>query len=64
MEEVEKKVNNFSLNVHANSLNSNYNKFTKYKKYNYLSMNKIEFKLGLNTDEDDINLLINEAKKK
>ena len=60
---LEKKVNNFSLNVHANSLNSNYNKFTKYKKYNYLSMNKVEFKLGLNTDEDDINLLINEAKK-
>ena len=26
-------------------------------------MNKVEFKLGLNTDEDDINLLINEAKK-
>ena len=60
---LEKKVNSFALNVHANSLNSNYNKFTKYKKYNYLSMNKTEFQLGLNTDENDINLLIKESRK-
>ena len=60
---LEKKVNNFSLNVHANSLNSNFNKFTKYKKYNYLSMNKKEFQLGLNTAENNINLLVKEAKK-
>ena len=60
---LEKKVNNFSLNVHANSLNSNFNKFTKYKKYNYLSMNKKEFQLGLNTAENDIDLLVKEAKQ-
>ena len=60
---LERKINNFSLNVHANSLNSNYNKFTKYKKYNYLSMNKKEFQLGLNTADNDIELLIKEAKK-
>jgi len=60
---LEKKLKTFALNVHANSLNSNYNKFTKYKKYNYLSMNKKEFQLGLNTDEDDINHLIHYSKK-
>ena len=60
---LEKKLKSFSLNVHANSLNSNYNKFTKYNKYNYLTMNTKEFKLGLNTDENDINHLINFSKK-
>tara|TARA_Y100000590_G_scaffold38447_1_gene41314 strand:+ start:4114 stop:5640 length:1527 start_codon:yes stop_codon:yes gene_type:complete len=60
---LEKNINNFALNVHANSLNSNYNKFTKYKKYNYLSMNKKEFQLGLNTAENNINYLIKDSKE-
>ena len=63
IDKLEKKVKHFSLNVHANSLNSNYNKFSKYKKYSYLTMNKKEFQLGLNTNEDNIELLINKSKK-
>jgi len=61
IKKLEKKISGFSLNVHANSLNSNYNKYSKYKKYNYLTMNLKEFQLGLNTSENDVDTLINKS---
>jgi rfaE bifunctional protein nucleotidyltransferase chain/domain len=44
------------LNVQSNSINLGYNLFTKYKNYNYLSLDEREWKLGLGNTEE-INLL-------
>ena len=44
------------LNVQSNSINLGYNLFTKYKNYNYLSLDVREWKLGFANNEN-INLL-------
>jgi rfaE bifunctional protein nucleotidyltransferase chain/domain len=43
------------LNVQTNSLNLGFNLFTKYNKYNYLSLDEREWQLGLNYHSDMIN---------
>lgn len=43
------------LNVQTNSINLGFNLFTKYKKYEYLSLDTREWSLGLKTENLDIN---------
>ena len=64
VKKIEKKIKVYSLNVHINSLNASYNKFTKYKKFTYVALNKQELQAGLNTDSNKIDDLINSARLK
>lgn len=43
------------LNVQTNSINLGFNLFTKYKKYEYLSLDTREWSLGLKTENLDLN---------
>ena len=53
---LEKNKSNKYLNVQSNSINLGYNLFKKYNKYNYLSLDEREWKLGLGTT-GNLNLL-------
>lgn len=52
-----------ALNVQTNSSNLGYNYFTKYKKYDYLSIDEREFNLGLGIKNIDTSKLIQYAIK-
>ena len=51
------------MNVQTNSSNLGYNYFTKYKKYDYLSIDEREFNLGLGIKNIDTSKLIQYAIK-
>ena len=56
LESLENNKSKKYLNVQSNSINLGYNLFTKYKNYNYLSLDVREWKLGF-TNNENINLL-------
>lgn len=52
------------LNVQSNSINFGYNLFTKYKNFDYLSLDEREWKLGFGTTENvDLTSYIKKVKK-
>ena len=56
LESLENNKSKKYLNVQSNSINLGYNLFTKYKNYNYLSLDEREWKLGFSNNEN-MNLL-------
>ncbi len=54
IQNLEKIKKNYFLNVQANSLNFGSNLFTKYKKYNYLSLDLKEWQIGLQLQNPNI----------
>ena len=57
-------IRNFTvLNAQTNSNNLGYNYFTKYKKYNYLSIDENEFRLGVGDRYNKISTLISKSIK-
>lgn len=51
------------LNVQSNSLNLGFNPFTKYKKFNYLCLDRREWELGLKTQNVNAQLIDKFTKK-
>lgn len=51
------------LNVQSNSLNLGFNPFTKYKKFNYLCLDRREWELGLKTQNVNTQLIDEFTKK-
>lgn len=47
-----------ALNVQTNSANLGYNFFTKYKNYDYLSLDEREFRLALNESSNELKKLV------
>lgn len=60
---INSKNNNKFINVQTNSLNYGFNLFSKYQKYEYLSLDEKEWSLGLNIPNIDIKNVSDFAKK-